>query len=103
MGEVHAAKMAEAGYIGHEWPNGTKIEDRYRRRGLLPECRLPIEGSDRYYPGAENAVQAWVDQDMRLESSTVYVSNERDLGRVIFQIWMNLLPHRKAMLVASAD
>lgn len=105
MGRRHSRNMAENNYLGHDEPGpGGTIEDRYRERGLLPECRLPIQGSDRYYPGAENAAHYWVNRDVRLENgSTLYVANEQDLARGLFLTWMNSPPHRQAMLVASAD
>lgn len=104
MGTAHAQNMARHDYLGHEQPDGTTIQDRYDNRGLLPECGLPIQGSDRYYPGAENAYQGWIDKRVtQHDGTTTYVSNETDLARVIFVSWMNSSPHRKAMLVASAD
>lgn len=103
MGEAHAANMAKHDYIGHEWPDGTTIEDRYRNRGLLPECRLEISGSDRYYPGAENAAGAWVDRRFSSTGGSYFVTNEAELGQALFHIWLNSPPHRRAMLVHSAD
>lgn len=103
MGEDHAANMAEHDYIGHEWPDGTTIQDRYRSRGLLPECRLKIDGSNRYYPGAENAAGAWVDRRFQSSGGSYYVSNEQELGQTLFEIWLSSPPHRQAMLVQSAD
>lgn len=103
MGESHAANMASHGYVGHEWPDGTTIQDRYRSRGLLPECRLDIRGSDRYYPGAENVASAWIERRFQSSGGSYYVTSEAELGQVLFDIWMNSPPHRRAMLVHSAD
>lgn len=104
MGEAHSRNMAEYDYLGHVEPDGDTIEDRYRRRGLLPECRLPLDGSARYYEGAENAAYFWVNKRVQLtDEETFYVANETDLARGLFITWMNSPPHRKAMLVASAD
>lgn len=104
MGEAHSQNMAEHDYLGHVEPDGDTIEDRYRRRGLLPECRLPLDGSGRYYAGAENAAHFWVNERVKLtDDETIYVADETDLARGIFRSWMNSPPHRKAMLVASAD
>jgi len=103
MGRSHSADMAEHNYIGHEEPDGSTIESRYRDRGLLPECRLPIEGSDSYYPGAENAAHFWVDRSVQTAEGPIYVDSEHDLARGLFIQWMNSPPHRDAMLVASAD
>ena len=81
MGEEHSSVMAEEGSIGHVEPNGDNIEDRYRERGLLPECRLPIEGTDRYYAGAENAAQSWVYTEIeRDDGTTDYISSEEGLA-----------------------
>lgn len=104
MGQAHAENMAEHGYLGHTQPDGDTIRDRYEARGLLPDCRLPIQGSDRYYPGAENAYTGHVDTRIRRsDGSTIGVYDEVDLARAIFASWMNSDPHRRAMLVASAD
>jgi uncharacterized protein YkwD len=104
MGQSHAENMAVNDYLGHVQPDGDSIEDRYNQRGLLPECRLPISGTERYYPGAENAYQGYVDTEIRRDfAPDVYVSDEDDLVQVIFQSWMNSEPHREAMLVSSAD
>jgi len=103
MGNEHAANMAKHGYIGHEWPDGTTIEDRYEQRGLLPECQLEMSGSDRYYPGAENAAGGWIGLEFTVDSKTYYPTTEEELGEAFFQIWMNSDPHRRAMLVPSAD
>lgn len=102
MGRAHSANMAEYDYIGHEEPDGTTIEDRYRERGLLPECRLPTEDG-RYYAGAENAAHYWVDETLDTSKGDLYVDSERDLARGLFRGWMSSPPHRRAMLVASAD
>jgi len=103
MGDKHAANMAEHDYIGHQWPDGTTIEDRYQQRGLLPECRLPVSGSDRYYPGAENAAGAWIGLQFQVDDETYYPTTEEELGEALVEIWMNSEGHRRAMLVESAD
>lgn len=104
MGQTHSQNMAEHQYLGHVEPDGDTIEDRYRERGLHPECRLPIDGSNQYYAGAENAAHTWVNERVRLDTgASIYVANETDLARVLFEMWMNSPPHRQAMLVTSAD
>lgn len=103
MGEEHSGDMAEHEYIGHTDSKGRTIRDRYEERGLLPECNLPIEGSDRYYPGAENAAGAWVERQFTSSGGSYFVSNEQELAEALFSIWMNSPPHRRAMLVHSAD
>jgi uncharacterized protein YkwD len=48
--------------------------------------------------------QGYVDTEIRREyASDVYVGNEEELSKAIFQSWMNSEPHREAMLVSSAD
>jgi len=103
MGEAHSEDMADHDYIGHINSEGQTIRERYEEQGLLPECNLPIEGSDRYYPGAENAAGAWVEREFTSSGGTYYVTNEQELAEALFSIWMNSPPHRKAMLVRSAD
>lgn len=104
MGTEHSQNMAEYDYVGHVEPDdGSTIEDRYRNRGLLPECRLSVEGSNRYYPGAENAANFWIGRPIETAEGTIVIENERDLARGLYVEWMNSDGHRDAMLVASAD
>lgn len=106
MGQKHSRNMANHDYIGHEEPDGDSIVDRYRRHGLLPECRLPIKGSNRTYRGAENVAGWNIDTAVRAgwaDRGTYFASNEIELAWALFQQWMHSPPHRKAMLVASAD
>ncbi|WP_435128347.1 CAP domain-containing protein [Halobaculum sp. D14] len=106
MGRAHSRDMAEKGYFAHKEPDGDTIKDRYNQRGLLPKCRLPISGTDRYYAGAENIAKTHINTQVRAEwadGGTYSVYGEQDLARAIFQMWMHSPEHRKAMLVASAD
>lgn len=106
MGLAHSRDMAENGYFAHTEPDGDTIEDRYQQNGLLPECRLPIDGSERYYPGAENIAQLHVDSQLNAdwaEDGTYSIYDEQDLAWAIFQMWMHSEEHREAMLVSSAD
>jgi uncharacterized protein YkwD/ribosomal protein L37AE/L43A len=103
MGKEHSEDMAEHDYIGHTDSDGRTIRDRYEERGLLPKCKLPIKGSNRYYPGAENAAGAWVERRFTSAGGSYFVSNEQELAEALFSIWMNSPPHRRAMLVYSAD
>jgi len=103
MGRLHSQDMAANGYIGHEEPDGSTIQSRYERRGLLPECRLEMPNSDRYYPGAENVYQGWVNKDLSTSNGVVYVDDERDAAKVMYLWWMKSDTHRRAMLVPSAD
>jgi len=103
MGEAQAANMATHEYVGHVQPDGTTIRDRYEARGLLPECRLEQRGTDRYYPGAENAAQTWINRSVRTDDGLDYIGDEYDLGEELFEMWLNSPSHREAMLVYSAD
>lgn len=103
MGDIHATNMMENDYIGHEWPDGTDIEDRYSERGLLPECRLPVADSDRFYPGAENAAGAHVETEYVSGGETYDPDTSEELAAALFDQWMNSPGHREAMLVPSAD
>lgn len=105
MGAAHSENMAKNGYFDHTEPDGETIEDRYRSRGLLPECRLPIQESDRYYPGAENIAYTYIDRrvEKSWEEGSVVISTEEELAKHLFEMWMHSPDHRKAMLVASAD
>jgi uncharacterized protein YkwD len=103
MGETQARNMATHEYVGHVQPDGTTIRDRYEARGLLPECRLEQRGTDRYYPGAENAAQTWFNRSVRTDDGLDYIGNESDLGEELFEMWLNSPSHREAMLVSSAD
>lgn len=101
MGRAHSRDMAENEYFAHKEPDGDTIEDRYNQRGLLPKCRLPISGTDRYYPGAENIAKTHIDTQVTAdwaEGGSYSVYDEQDLARAIFQMWMHSPPHRKAML-----
>lgn len=103
MGQSYAETMATHDYFGHESPSGKTIEDRYRERGLLPECRLPKSGSTRYYPGAENVAQTWVNQQLVVTNGPSEILTNEDLARALFEMWMHSPGHREAMLVSSAD
>jgi uncharacterized protein YkwD len=102
MGRAHSRNMAEHDYLGHEEPDGTTIEDRYRERGLLEQCRLPTGGGS-YYAGAENAAHYYVDQTVKTSKGELTVSIEQDLARGLYRSWMTSPPHRRAMLLGSAD
>lgn len=102
----HAQSMARHDYIGHVQPNGEGIRERYEQAGLLPECELPITGSDRYYPGTENVAGAVYGASMQAEwaEDDLYrADSDERLAYFLFQQWLNSRGHRKAMLVGSAD
>lgn len=103
MGEEHSQDMAEHDYIGHTDSEDRTIRDRYQEQGLFPECNLPSEGSDRYYPGAENAAGAWVEHQFTSTGGSYFVSNEQELAEALLSIWLNSPPHRRAILLPSAD
>jgi len=103
MGESHSENMVANDYFDHTQPDGTTIEDRYRERGLLPECRLDTKEGG-YYPGAENIAKTHVNVDVVTDDGdTVYLDSERDLAKHLVTMWMNSKGHREAMLVYSAD
>lgn len=103
MGEAHSEHMIANDYFDHTQPDGTTVEDRYRERGLLPECRIPTEDGG-YYPGAENLAKTHVETNVVTDDGeTVYLDSERDLAKHLVSMWMNSRGHRKAMLVHSAD
>jgi len=104
LAETHAENMAEHDYIGHDQPGpGGDIQDRYESYGLLPDCRLSIQGSDRYYAGTENANSVVTGRYRTTYRKEVFVNNETDVAYVLFREWMHSDGHRRAMLVASAD
>jgi hypothetical protein len=77
-------------------PDGDRINDRYQWRGALPECRLPILDTDRYYAGAENIAWLHVVTQLRAdwaESRIFSVYNEEDLVRSIFERRMHSEGH----------
>lgn len=104
MGDSHAANMAKHEYIGHEQPDGTTIEDRYRERGLLPECRLSA-GGNRYYEGAENAAGSDVSTDVTHPGNDkIYdIDTEEELAQFLMDSWMTSSGHRRVMLLESAS
>lgn len=103
MGESHSQNMIRYDYFDHVQPDGTTIEDRYRERGLLPECELPTKEGG-YYAGAENLAKTHVNTNVIMDNgSTVYITSERELAKQLFVQWMNSKGHREAMLVYSAD
>jgi len=104
LGQSHAQVMANIDELTHTQPDGTTIEDRYQQRGLLPECELPIQGTERFYPGAENAYQGYIDtQVSQADGGVITVHDEQSLAKAMFESWMSSKPHREAMLVYSAD
>lgn len=104
MGESHSRVMAVNNHYEHVEPDGDTIEDRYEQRGLLPECELPIEGSRRFYRGAENINLVNLGRTfVTYNDSTVDIDTEGELATVLFREWMHSEGHREAMLVYSAD
>ena len=101
MGTAHSENMARYDYIGHEEPDGTTVADRYEERGL--SCRMPIEGSDRYYAGAENANAVHLGNYQTTYGESIYLDSENEIARVLFREWMHSEPHKEAMLVGSAE
>ncbi|UXF50873.1 MAG: secretory protein [Haloquadratum phage sp.] len=103
MASAHAANMAEHDYLGHEQPDGTTIEDRFRERGLLPQCELPVPGSDRYYPGAENVAGAVESGRVTHPGTdeTFYITGPDSLAEFVMDSWMTSPPHRDVMTLPA--
>lgn len=104
IGEDHAENMRKHDYIGHTQPNGTTISDRYRDRGLLPQCRLPT-GNGRYYNGAENVAGAHVTETVTHPGTSEYfnIDTEEELAAYLLDSWMSSDGHRKVLLLESAN
>lgn len=105
MASAHAANMADHDYLGHEQPDGTTIEDRFRERGLLPGCELPVPGSDSYYPGTENVAGAVESGAVTHPGSdeTFYIDGPDSLARFVLDSWMTSPPHRDVMTLPAID
>ena len=105
MASAHAANMADHDYLGHEQPDGTTIEDRFRDRGLLPQCELPVPGSDRYYPGAENVAGAVESGSVTHPGTdeTFYISGPDSLAEFVMDSWMESEPHRDIMTLPAVQ
>ncbi|MFW5949424.1 MAG: CAP domain-containing protein, partial [Halolamina sp.] len=103
MASAHAENMAEHDYLGHEQPDGTTIEDRYRDRGLLPQCELPEPGTERYYPGTENVAGAVANSQNRHRGSTdtYYVGGADSLAEFVLDSWMESSDHREVMTLPA--
>ncbi|UXF50931.1 MAG: secretory protein [Haloquadratum phage sp.] len=103
MASAHAANMAKHDYLGHEQPDGTTIEDRFRERGLLPGCELPVPGSDSYYPGAENVAGAVASGRVTHPGSdeTFYIDGPDSLAAFVMDSWMTSEPHRDVMTLPA--
>lgn len=104
MGRSHAADMEEHGYTGHEDSAGRTIEDRYRNRGLLPECELPT-ADGQFYAGAENAAMGYVDRPMDVgwTDGTFEITSDRELAEFLYNGWYNSDGHRRVLFLESAS
>lgn len=104
MGQEHAADMAEHDYIGHVDSNNVGIEERFDRRGLLPDCELEIPGSDAYYPGAENVAGAAVGRVTHPGTEETFdVRTNDDVAAFLMDSWMTSEPHREVMVLESVE
>lgn len=105
MASAHAANMAEHDYLGHEQPDGTTIEDRFRERGLLPQCELPVPGSDSYYPGAENVAGAVASGRVTHPGTdeTFYITDPDSLAAFVVDSWMTSPAHRDVMTLPAIE
>jgi len=103
MATDHADNMAAHDYLGHEQPDGTTIEDRFRDRGLLPGCEIPVPGSNRYYPGAENVAGAVASGDVTHPNTeeTFYIFGADSLAAFVFDSWLQSPPHRDVMMLPA--
>lgn len=100
----HAANMAEHDYVGHEWPDGTTAADRFRERGLLPECRLSVPGSDRFYPGGENAAAATTGRVTHPGTDETFRVDDADsLTAYLIDSWMTSDGHRRLMILPAVE
>lgn len=99
LGQAHANYMAEHGRLTHrqDAASGT-VEERFEAAGLLPECRIDIQGSDRYYPGAENAAQTSVFASIDIGDGTVYYDTPEKLAQGLLRQWRTSPGHRKPMV-----
>lgn len=98
MGIDHSEVMAEAGRIGHSGLGDGSIESRFSNRGLLPQCRIQTSGN-RFYPGAENAGQTWIERNIISgDTGPDYIDSNRDLAKSLFTMWMNSAGHRRPMM-----
>lgn len=100
----HAQDMAEHDYIGHEDSAGKTHTDRFEEAGLLPECNLDTAGN-RYYPGAENAAGALINEPLMQswDEEVITITTERELAQYLFDAWMNSPPHKEVMVLESAE
>ncbi|MDR9381142.1 MAG: CAP domain-containing protein [Natronomonas sp.] len=106
MGQAHAENMAEHDYIGHTQPDsGMTIEDRFERRGLMPQCELPAgDGSGEYYPGAENVAGAAVGRVQHPGSDETFtIADNDDVARFLMDSWMSSPGHREVMVLQSVE
>lgn len=105
MGQEHAENMAEHDYIGHVQPDtGMTIEDRFRDRGLLPECELEVSGTNEYYPGAENAAGAAVGRVTHPGTDETFtITDNDDVAEFLMSSWMSSEGHRAVMVLPAVD
>ena len=100
MGQSHAENMAGNDYIDHVQPDGTTIKDRFDKRGL--ECELPVPGSDRYYPAAENVAGAAEGDVTHPGTDEVFsVHTNDELAAFLMDSWMSSEGHRKVMVLPA--
>jgi uncharacterized protein YkwD len=101
MAQSHAENMAEHDYLGHQQPDGATIADRYRERGLLPNCEIKT-GGGRYYPGAENVAGAVIGEVTHPGTDETFrVRNGKTLAEFLMSSWMTSPEHRELMVSAA--
>ncbi|MDR9382734.1 MAG: hypothetical protein RI560_13855, partial [Natronomonas sp.] len=98
MGQQHAENMAEHDHIGHVQPDtGMGIADRYRDRGLLPECEIDA-GDGTFYPGAENVAGAVVGRVTHPGTDETFtITDNDDVAAFLMDSWMSSDGHRAVM------
>lgn len=90
----HSRNMATNGYVGHEQPDGTTREDRYREGNY--DCER--ETSEGTVTGGENVAKVWAFAYVETEEGTVYADTEEEVAKLVVRAWMNSQGHRRNML-----
>lgn len=94
IAEGHSRNMATNGYLGHEQPDGTTREDRYREANY--NCER--ETSEGIVTGGENVAKVYAFTRVDAPSGTTYADSEREVAELVVDVWMHSDGHRKNML-----
>ena len=70
---------------------------------MLPQCELPVPGSDHYYPGTENVAGAVESGRVTHPGTdeTFYISGPDSLAAFVMDSWMKSPPHRDVMTLPA--